>query len=358
MKIPQIPFFLFGMGNRRKLLYKSGSLYEPLTGEILRSWSAIQERILPSEYTVEWKTRDGKLYSIQEDETGVCLKVEGTQTYLTADPLSLPNPSGKHAKILKILLHEVLVNIVDGRPLTHFLAQSVPTYRDAAIISECLRRTGNLGLVRDWILGLKEPFDYGRDGEREPDNLGQVLFLLSLVTDKSHPLVGRILESVASFRKTGFMDGLGEAFEHPVYQTKWLKFGLKSIGLEDPYKIPSAFDPYSPVFWMDYKDTPTFGPPFPEKTKQACPHLAWAEAHFHGWDPPMEVDDAQYPQSWEIREEGDEPHGMGIISREFLDRRMVAPQARHAAEMFLYFLDQMAAERQSGSPDERLQHAH
>ncbi len=33
MKIPHHPFFLFGMGNRRKFLYKAGTLYDALTGE-------------------------------------------------------------------------------------------------------------------------------------------------------------------------------------------------------------------------------------------------------------------------------------------------------------------------------------
>ena len=61
------------------------------------------------------------------------------------------------------------------------------------MIAECLRRTGNLGLIKDWILTLSEPFDSVAGDEREPDNLGQALFLISLVSDKEHPLVGKIL---------------------------------------------------------------------------------------------------------------------------------------------------------------------
>ncbi|MDQ3002130.1 MAG: hypothetical protein M3Y08_12835, partial [Fibrobacterota bacterium] len=68
MKLPHHPFFLFGMGNRRKLLYKAGVLYDALTGEMLRSWSLVQEQIIPHEYAVKWQTREGKLYSIREDE--------------------------------------------------------------------------------------------------------------------------------------------------------------------------------------------------------------------------------------------------------------------------------------------------
>jgi hypothetical protein len=359
MKLPHHPFFLFGMGNRRKLLYKAGALYDALTGEMLRSWSPVHEQIIPHEYTVKWQSREGKMYSIREDETGVCLMVEGTQTYLTGNPLHLPDfKGGKDANVLKVLLHEVLINILDGKPLTNFLVHNSPTYRDGAIIAECLRRTGNLGLVKEWILGLSEPFDYAREGEREPDNLGQALFLISMVADKEHPLVEKILEQAKAFRNTDFIDGRTDAAEHPVYQTKWLKYGLKIMGLPDPYKVPVAFDPYSSVFWMDYKDIPNNGPPFPEKVKEAFPHLAWAEAHFHGWDPPMPIASKSYPLSWEVHGERNPPYGMSIISPEFLDRKIAAPQARHAAEMLLFFLDQTSAGARLDSQEENILHTH
>ncbi|HKP97428.1 MAG TPA: hypothetical protein VJ385_16910 [Fibrobacteria bacterium] len=359
MKLPHHPFFLFGMGNRRKLLYKAGALYDALTGELLRSWNPSHEQILPHEYAVKWHTKDGKIYSLREDETGVCLRVEGTQTYLTGNPIRLPDFKGSsHANVLKVLLHEVLVNVLDGKPLANFLVQAAPTYRDGAIICECLRRTGNLGLVKDWILGLREPFDYAREGEREPDNLGQALFLISLVSDKEHPLVAAIQEQARAFRNTDYIDGRTDASEHPVYQTKWLKFGLKSLGLGDPYKIPVAFDPYASVFWMDYKDISNNGPPFPEKVKEASPHLAWAEAHFHGWDPPMPVSSKTYPLSWEIQAERNEPHGMSIISPEFVDRRITTPQARHASEMLLYYLDKAPSGLRIDPRDEQILHVH
>ncbi|MDB5103394.1 MAG: hypothetical protein JWP91_1083 [Fibrobacteres bacterium] len=359
MKLPHHPFFLFGMGNRRKLLYKAGALYDALTGELLRSWSPVHEQIIPHEYTVKWQSREGKLYSIREDETGVCLMVEGTQTYLTGNPIHLPDfKGGRDANLLKVLLHEVLIHILDGKPLTNFLVQNAPNYRDGAIIAECLRRTGNLGLVKDWILGLTEPFDYARDGEREPDNLGQALFLISMVADKDHPLVAGILEQAQGFRNTDYLDGRTDGGEHPVYQTKWMKYGLKCLGLPDPYKIPVSFDPYSSVFWMDYKDIPTNGPPFPERTKETCPHLPWAEAHFHGWDPPMPVSAKSYPLSWEVQGPGNPPFGMSTISPDFLERRIVAPHARHAAEMLLYFLDQTQAGARLDSQEENILHAH
>ena len=365
MKLPHPPFFLFGMGNRRKLLYKAGVLYDALTGDMLRNWKPIHEQIIPHEYTVKWQAREGKTYSIREDETGVCLMVEGTRTWLTGDPIRLPDFKGgdlgepfgnSHAHLLKVLLHEVLVNIVDGKPLANFLVGSAPVYRDAAIICEALRRTGNLGLVKDWILHLTEPFDLARQGEREPDNLGQALFLISMVADREHPLVPRILEMAEDFRRTDYLAGRTDGAEHPVYQTKWMKFGLKSLGLPDNFHIPVSFDSYASVFWMDYRGQVNAGPPFPEKVKEASPHLAWAEAHCHGWEPPMQVAAKSYPMSWEQQGDREPPYGMSLVAPEFVDRRIAAPQARHAAEMLLYFLDH--AQPGFRPKDEHFLHAH
>jgi hypothetical protein len=328
------------MGNRRKLLYKGGTLYDALTGEILRSWNPVDEQILPQEYSVKWRTREGRLYSLEEDEYGVSLKVEGTHTILTAGPIHLPEFQGSgHAALLKVLLHEVLINVVEGKPLTNLLVHEAPLYRDAAIMCEVLRQTGNLALVKDWILSLSDPFDRAA-GMPEADNLGEALYLLSLVADKKHPLVPRILEAAESFRKFDYIEGRTGGGEHPVYQTKWLKFGLKRLDLEDTYKLPLAYDPYSSVFWMDFRDVPNNGPPFPEELKEASPHLAWAEAHLHGWDPPQPLPADAYPLSWEVLpQDRPVPRGMDLIARELADRRIVTPHGRHAAEMLLYLLD-------------------
>jgi hypothetical protein len=348
MKLPHHPFFLFGMGNRRKFLYKNGTLFDAVTGDILRSWTPVQEQIIPHEYTVRWQTRDGRLYSIAEDEEGVSLKVEGTRTFLTQGPLHLPDFAGNpHAPVLKVLLHEILINVVEGKPLTNFFMQSQPAYRDAAIICEALRKTDNLSLAKDWIIGLEEPFD-STGAEKEPDNLGQALFLISLVSDANHPLVARLLEAAASFRKTDYIEGRTDGTEHPVYQTKWLKYGLKSMSLPDSYKIPVTFDPYASVFWLDYRDIPSNGPPFPEKIKDANPSLVWAEAHFHGWDPPMPLPSKTYPLSWEMLAQP--AQGMTLVGKEFVEKRIVAPHARHAAEMLLYFLESLP-EAELAKPD-------
>jgi len=37
MRLPRCPFYLLGMGFRRKLLYRRGELLDALTGEVLRT---------------------------------------------------------------------------------------------------------------------------------------------------------------------------------------------------------------------------------------------------------------------------------------------------------------------------------
>ncbi len=62
MELPNISFFLFGMGDRRKLIYMDGVLYDALTCEIMRKWNTAttSEDIRAKEYIVTLETKRGK----------------------------------------------------------------------------------------------------------------------------------------------------------------------------------------------------------------------------------------------------------------------------------------------------------
>ena len=47
-------------------------------------------------------------------------------------------------------------------------------------------------MLKKWILHPDSPYDFNNGGEAEADNLGQTLYLLSLFTDSTHPLVKQI----------------------------------------------------------------------------------------------------------------------------------------------------------------------
>jgi hypothetical protein len=201
------------------------------------------------------------------------------------------------------------------------------------------RETGNLDQIREWVLGLREVFDRNNGGETEADNPGQVLFLISLVADKSHPLVPKILSAVKAFETNGptgkFISGRSDFAQHPAYQTKWLKYGLRSLGLPDPYVVPSVTDSYSALFWMDYRDTYVKGTDSDDRG--AYPYLGWAGDHFHGTKR-SPIGNRDYPLTWEQRASQANYAGLSPLDPVYVTQKLSAPHTWQAAEVFLYVL--------------------
>ena len=65
--LPNITLFFFGMGDRLKMMYKSGNLINAKTGKVLRRWKVKTAVIVPSEYLVHLELENGKALDIQED---------------------------------------------------------------------------------------------------------------------------------------------------------------------------------------------------------------------------------------------------------------------------------------------------
>lgn len=335
-------FQVFGAGSRRKLLYVDGCLTELSGGGVLHRWNVRDEEFSTDPLAVKLQTVTGQAVQLEENERGIWLTQHGVTQPLEEHVLSLPRFEGHpHAALLRVLLHEILVNLVDGVPLPNLLVYDRPWYRDAAMVCMVLERSGHLDLVRDWILRLREPYDRNNAGHREPDNLGQLLYMISLVSDATHPLVATVLEAARACTVDRHLFGLSDFAEHPVYQTKWLKFGLARLGLPDAYKIPAVPDSYSALFWMDYREshvpTPTMFSPL---DSERYPYLTWAEAHFHRAPPPLHLAGNGIPLTWET--EASEAHyaGMRVVSDGYAAQRHAAPHTWHAAEMFLYLWEE------------------
>jgi len=127
MRLPDCRFYLFGMGNRRKLLYKEGMLLDALTGETVRKWNTASETIQPSECAVNIETRKGVRATIREDETGVWMKDDREAIFLTESPLRLPSFEGSNpSSLLRVLHHEILINIVNGKPVPNLFVYPEP----------------------------------------------------------------------------------------------------------------------------------------------------------------------------------------------------------------------------------------
>ena len=345
-EMPDCPFFLFGMGNRIKLIYKDGVLSNAVSGEILKEWQVTKDAIFPNEYSVCVESSGGET-AIYENEDGIFIR-EGDDVEMIAGsgtPVKLPGfKDHPYGEILKVLNHEILLNIVDSKPVPNFFVYDKPWRRDAAMMAMCLEETGNLGLIQDWVMGLNDPYDRNNAGETEADNLGQTLYLLSLFTDKSHPLVGVILDEVRKYEvedKHGiYIRGRSDFHETPVYQTKWLKYGLKSLGLPDNYSIPLIEDNYSSLFWWDYKESYLTGTidAGVDWKHDRYPYIGWASDHFHRMKR-NPISNRDYPLTWETQASQADYEGMAMVDDIYVDRKTSMPHTWHAAEVFLYLID-------------------
>jgi hypothetical protein len=336
--LPAVDFFLFGMGNRTKYAYANGRLRNAITGQTVREWDVAEELIVPPYYTVALKTRDGKVVFIFEDESAVWVESDGGKEALSSDGVRLPNFEGRaYQLVLRVLHQEMLVNIVNGKPLPNFFVYAKPWYRDSAMMAMALQKTGNLDLIREWILGLREPYDRNNGGETEADNLGQALYLISLVSDKSHPLVPVILKELTRFQKEGWIEGRSDFASHPVYQTKWAKFGLQGLGLEDPYSVPGMEDSYAALFWWAYKADDAPGQPLIADDKY--PYLQWASSHYAGAKGGR-LSDRDYPLTYEAEASQAKYEGMEWVDFKYVQDRVCAPHSWHAAEAFLFLYEE------------------
>lgn len=355
--LPKLNFFLFGMGQRAKYIYRQGRLIDAFSGHIEEQWTVESELVVPSEYLVQLKLTNGTYIQIREDETGVWIlqapsgsaqkAVRNTKPRRIANTKSVVNlprfSDNTYGPILRVLHHETLINLVNGRdeitrPLPNLFVYQKPRYRDAAMMAMVLRETDNLALLRPWIMSLRDPFDR-YSGVVEADNLGQVLFLVSLVSDQTHPVVQVALDSVNRFKRTNYIVGQTDNAEHPVYQTKWLKYGLKSLRLSDPYVVPGQCDSYSAFFWCDYTDKYIPGEKINQTVNVNHPYLSWAEDHFYDRTGTAKkrgvLGTSSYPLSWEEKASYAHYPGLTVLDKDLIRQKLAFPHGWHAAELFL-----------------------
>ena len=345
--MPDVKFFLFGMGNRTKLIYKDGKLINAISGNTVKQWVLKSETIIPNDYLVVVETTTNETIHIVETEKGVFIKEELKETLIegTATPVKLPAFKGcKYSEVLRVLNNEILINIIDCKPVPNFFVYKTPWRRDGAMMAMCLNKTGNIGLIKNWVLSLTDPYDRNNGGEPEADNLGETLYLLSFFTDKNDKFVKQVLAELPKYEVRNnhgrYIEGRSDFHTAPVYQTKWLKLGLLSLAIDDPYSIPQIQDNYSSLFWMDFKDTYMKGTSdaYDEWKNDFYPYIGWAADHFHGLKR-NPISNKDYPLTWEIKASQANYNGMAIISDKYVTEKIAAPHTWHAAEIFLYLLD-------------------
>ena len=339
-EMPDIKFFLFGMANRTKLIYQKGSLINSLTGSVIEVWNIKEETIIPNEYKVNLLTVENKSVTIYENEKGVYINEKGKDILVKGTDYAIKLPSfsdHRYSEILKVLHQELLINVIDSKPVPNYFVYQKPWVRDASLMAMCFEQTGNLHVIKNWALSLDEVYD-NNNGEAEGDNLGQTLFLLSLFSNKNNPLVQNILDEAKKREvvsdKGKYISGRTDGSERPAYATKWLKFGLKSIGLPDDYIVPDIDDGYNTLVWWEDKDIEN------EKgsISEHYPYITWARDHYFGRKN-NPVSNRDYPLTWEINASAADYPKMAAIDEKYVKDNNSSPHTWHAAEIFLYLTD-------------------
>ena len=329
---PECAFFLFGMGERKKYVYKCGKLYDASDWKIIYSFDILSEEFYYDEYTVVLTTKDGKKIKLYENEEGFFVD----NNCLTKSKLNLPSFEGfKYRKQLRILLHETLYSIKDGKPLPNIFVYDKPWYRDSALMCMVLEKTDNLHLIKDWALSVNELYDRNNAGNEEPDNLGEMAYILSMFVDKNYPQIKKIYDESKRITKDGLLSGITDFCDHRIYSSIWLKYAFDRLGIDTSYlEIPSTFDDYAMMFWMGKEYVKAAPKDF--DYDELYPYLWWAKMHFMNLDIDEKYLQITYPMSWEIKASQADYEKICPLSSNFAKEKCGAPHSWHSSEMFLY----------------------
>ena len=292
-------FFSFGMGDRKKLIYKKGKLIDLQTKQTVRSFDFTHEMIIPNMYTVLLLDQAGKITRIYEDETGVHIEkgrmariwedwnnynqweddrlnnretklVENitTETITTSkNKINLPNfEESKVGRILKVLHQEILVNINQGKPRTTLMAKTNESglYREGMMAAMVLEETKNTWLFEDWMKQISSIYDCRNKLEKNEakctesaDNPGQLLYLLGAITNSRQDLTNKIKAEVRQKAVDGEFVGEVDGEKMGYYPTALLINGARKnkIDLGYDFNLGKA-DKYLGLTWWlnDYKE--------------------------------------------------------------------------------------------------------
>ncbi len=292
-------FFSFGMGDRKKLIYRKGKLIDLQTKQTVRSFDFTHEMIIPNMYTVLLLDQAGKITRIYEDETGVHIEkgrmakiwedwnnynqweddrlnkretklVENitNETISTSkNKINLPNfEESKIGRILKVLHQEILVNIDQGKPKTTLMAKTNESglYREGMMAAMVLEETKNTWLFENWMKQIGSIYDCRNKLEKNEskcvesaDNPGQLLYLLGAITNSRQDLINKIRTEVKQKAIDGEFTGKVDEEEMGYYPTALLINGARKNKIELGYDFNlGKSDKYLGLTWWlnDYKE--------------------------------------------------------------------------------------------------------
>lgn len=234
-----------------------------------------------------------------------------------------------------------MVNITKEGPKPNFVTYKEPFYRDAAYVAMLCEETGNLEQIIPWIESISEIYDLQRgENIKEPDNLGELLYMQSLLPTPNWDFVDEIIEEAYRIRNNeGMLSGTMDGEEHPNYVTGWLKFGLESLGLDSSdWKLDSSIkDSYTDLLWF-FED-----PALNEWRKSHSyyfnslwPYIDYARGNFYNVD--LDVYYKKNNESYMSYEPANSS-AWGLIDKGLSEVKSSTPHIWSAVEMYFYYLN-------------------
>lgn len=340
LKIP------FGMGLRKKFVIEKlnqnigGAViykYNPATKAKTNLYTNLTLLEYDSvNYTAKLKDeKNNKYLYMYENENGVYVSNGTSVTTLdNSTKINIPSFEGyEYADHMRALFGELMVNITaKGFSPNLYVYQDSSWYRDGALACMILEKTGNIQQVEAYIESLNENnvYDNARanydktPGVKEADNLGELLYMLSLVDNPNTSLVQAVVDEIKACTKintsTGkkYIQGMTDGQTLSTYQTKWLLFAMENFGHDkllqygldaSEYSVEGKTDYYSDMCWFYNNSTKEEFSGDLEKIKEGLydtsgekdrwPYLNWARLHYYQIK--IEMPELTYPMSREGR---------------------------------------------------------
>ena len=336
-------YYYFGFANRRKLLYKPGLLMDINTKEVLYEFEEEERLIIPNIYTVLVKTTSNDYIKIYEDESGVHYSINKKSNIVEETDLKLELynfDNQTYQQLKKELYGEILFNIKDSTIYPNIIVYEKPWYRDAAITSMVLKQTNNTNLITEWIDNITELYD-NNNGYEEPDNLGELLYLISTQENKNEELIDRIEEEAQRLAEDNpngyYLYGKTDFTDQHLYQNLWYKLGIEKVDREYHFDLDSIpEDDYSKGAWWSTYKTSVFNN---LNSNYEYPYLSYAIRHKQKQGNII-INSQLYPLSWEKNASHAKYENYQGISNTMYDTNTSVLHTWSAAELLLFIMDE------------------
>ena len=336
-------YYLFGMGNRKKILFKDGNLIDLDSKKTLYELSVKNYLIVPNEYTVLLSTTQGDYIKIYENEDGIFIQkneknvnIEGTDYYIDLESFK----GQKYKNIKKVLYNEILFNIKDSIPYPNIFVYDSVWYRDGAMVAMALEQTNNVDLIERWISSIDKIYDLQNDNNKEPDNLGELLYICSVSSNSHDELISKIISEAEKIKKEdtngNYLYGLTDGNYHSIYQNKWYNFGLSSLNIDNKFNYKKEKDSYDALTWWYGKDSNTY---YESNLNESYPYLSLAQYHKTGKGV-IYLNKHLYPLSYEKNGSEADYENMYIIDKYYTDNKISPTHTWAASEFLLFLLDE------------------